>query len=46
MCGCWVVFRYNGEEHVPDLSVPISVDTLPRDARPMSIEDTIKTWTT
>lgn len=32
MWGCWVVFRYCGEEHVPDLSVPISVFRLPRDA--------------
>lgn len=46
MFGCWVVFRYNGKEHVPDLSVPISVFKLPRDAKPMSIENTIKTWTT
>jgi hypothetical protein len=33
MFGCWVVFAYNGEEHVPDLSIPINVEKLPRDAR-------------
>lgn len=44
MFGCWVVFQYNGEEHVPDLSVPISLERLPRDAKPMSLEESMKTW--
>ncbi len=44
MFGCWVVFRYNGKDHVPDLSSPQGMFKLPRDARPMSITETIKTW--
>ena len=36
MFGCWVVFRWNGKTHVPDLSVPIAVDALPRDAKPLT----------
>lgn len=46
MFGPWCVFRYNGQENVPDLSVPISVFSLPRDARPLSNQETIKVWTT
>jgi len=46
MCGCWVVFEYNGEKQVPDLSVPITVDRLPRDAKRMSDEEIIKYWNT
>ena len=38
MWGCWVVFRYNGEEHVPDISIPLSLEKLPRDAKPLPIE--------
>lgn len=44
MFGCWVVFRYNGEDQVPDLSCPISVTKLPRDARPLSSEESLKLW--
>jgi hypothetical protein len=44
MFGPWVVFMYNGEEQVPDLSVPISVTKLPRDAHPLSIEECLKYW--
>lgn len=44
MCGCWVVFRYNGEENVPDLSIPICVEKLPRDARRLSPEESLKIW--
>jgi hypothetical protein len=44
MFGCWVVFRYNGKENVPDLSVPIAVEKLPRDATPLSDEDSIAYW--
>lgn len=44
MFGVWVVFRYNGEEHVPDLSIPISTFKLPRDARPLSDEESSKVW--
>ena len=38
MWGHWVVFRYNGEKHVPDLSIPLSLEKLPRDAKPISLE--------
>ncbi len=44
MCGCWVVFQFNGSEHVPDLSCPMALFQRPRDARPMTIADTIRTW--
>jgi hypothetical protein len=44
MCGCWVVFRYNGEEHVPDLSIPISVEKMPRGAVRLSQEESLKLW--
>ena len=44
MYGPWVVFRYNGAEHVPDLSVPIRIDQLPRDAQPMTIEECAAYW--
>lgn len=46
MFGCWVVFRYNGEEHVPDLSIPIGVDKLPRDAEPLTDEEAASYWFT
>jgi hypothetical protein len=44
MFGPWVVFRYNGEKHVPDLSIPISVDRLPRDAVAMTDEENARAW--
>ncbi len=44
MFGCWVVFRYNGKDHVPDMSCPQGMFKLPRDARPMTIAETINTW--
>lgn len=44
MFGCWVVFQYNGKEHVPDLSCPISTFKLPRDAKPLDNEACIKAW--
>jgi len=44
MLGCWVVFRYNGEEHVPDLSIPIRVERIPRGARKLSQEESLKIW--
>ena len=42
--GPWVVFRYNGEKHVPDMSVPIRVSTLPRDATRLSSEEAAAYW--
>jgi hypothetical protein len=44
MFGHWVVFRYNGAEHVPDLSIPITVAELPRGARAMTNEECSKYW--
>lgn len=44
MCGNWVVFRYNAAEHVPDLSVPIQLFKLPRDARPMTDAESVAHW--
>jgi hypothetical protein len=45
MCGYWVVFHYCEEEHVPDLSVPISVYKLPQDAKAMNAEAAHYYWT-
>jgi len=45
MWECWVVFRYNGAEHVPDLSVPISTLRLPRDAKPLTQAECLAYWT-
>ena len=44
MFGCWVIFRYNGDEHVPDLSIPISVFRLPRDAKTLTDEQSSAIW--
>lgn len=44
MFGHWVIFRFNGGEHVPDLSLPISVEKLPRDAKMVLQEETEKFW--
>ena len=42
--GCWVVFMYNGEEHVPDLSTPISVTKVPRGSRKLDLQQNSETW--
>ena len=42
--GHWVVFRYLGEEHVPDLSTPISVPRLPYKARKMDSGENSVAW--
>lgn len=44
MLGCWVRFRYNGALHAPDLSVPISIDRLPRDAERMDEATATAYW--
>lgn len=44
MFGCWVVFEYNGEKQVPDLSIPIEVGKLPRDARPLPPDENSQAW--
>lgn len=44
MFGHWVIFQYNGEKQVPDLSIPIEVDRLPRDAQPLSPDENSQSW--
>lgn len=44
MFGCWVVFRYLGQEHVPDLSVPIAVFKLPRGAECLTMTEMENYW--
>ena len=44
MFGQWVVFMYNGKEQVPDLSVPIWLDRIPRGARKMEEEEASNYW--
>lgn len=44
MLGCWVRFRYNGALHAPDLSVPIQVTKLPRDAKALTLDESAKIW--
>lgn len=44
MFGCWVLFRYLGGTHAPDLSVPIHVFQLPRGARPLSDSENAAVW--
>ena len=42
--GAWTVFRYLGEEHVPDLSVPIAVPRVPKDATKLSPPENARAW--
>ena len=42
--GHWTVFRYLGEEHVPDLSIPIAVPRPPLGAVKLSPEDSCALW--
>jgi len=44
MMGQWVVFRYNGEEHVPDLSCPFGIDKIPKGAKKHSQEESEELW--
>lgn len=44
MFGNWVVFRYFGKENVPDLSVPIRVEKLPKGAERLSEAEAEKYW--
>lgn len=46
MFGPWVQFRYNGEIHVPDLSIPISVSRLPKDAVALDDDENARAWHT
>ena len=42
--GAWTVFRYLGEEHVPDLSVPIAVVRAPKGATKLSPQENARAW--
>lgn len=42
--GHWVVFRYLGEEQVPDLSIPIAVESVPRGARKLTAQENAEHW--
>lgn len=42
--GHFPVFRINGEEHVPDMSLPHHVDRLPRDAKKIESEEFARLW--
>lgn len=46
MFGCWVVFRYNREDHVPDLSIPIRVEAgqLPKGSQRLTDEASAIQW--
>jgi len=44
MFGVWVIFRYNGAKNVPDLSVPIALYKLPKDARPLTDSENSVYW--
>ena len=45
MFGCWVLFRYLGETHAPDLSLPIATHKLPIGAQRLSDDEIIEYWT-
>jgi len=42
--GSWIVFRYLGQEHIPDLSIPISVKKVPRGAEKLSVKENSEYW--
>lgn len=44
MFGPWVIFEYNGKEHIPDLSVPLALFKLPRDATRMTDKEIETYW--
>ena len=44
MFGCWVVFRYNGKDQVPDLSCPMSLFKMPRDAVKLTDAESVAHW--
>jgi len=44
MWGHWVVFQFNGKDQVPDLSCPMPLLTLPRDAKPLTDEESVAHW--
>lgn len=44
MLGQFVVFRYNGEDQVPDLSVPIDVEKWPKDTKMLNPIENSRLW--
>lgn len=42
--GAWVVFRYLGEEHAPDLSIPLTLNRLPQGATRIPDQAAIRYW--
>jgi hypothetical protein len=42
--GCWVLFRYHGKENAPDLSVPIRMESLPKGAERLTLDESRKYW--
>ena len=44
MFGCWVVFQFNSADQVPDLSCPMALLQLPRDAKPLTDEESASHW--
>jgi hypothetical protein len=42
--GHFTVYRVNGSEHVPDMSVPMAVDRIPRDARRLTPAEAAARW--
>jgi hypothetical protein len=45
MCGCWVGFKLGSKISYPDLSVPIGLEKLPKDAKALSDEESRRYWT-
>jgi hypothetical protein len=44
MCGAWVGFHINGEVEFPDMSVPIRLEKLPRDAVRVPDQAALRFW--
>jgi len=42
--GAWTIFRYLGETHVPDLSLPITVPRVPKGATRLTPKENSETW--
>jgi len=42
--GHFPVFRINGEDHVPDMSLPMAIDRLPRDAVRLTPAQSARLW--
>jgi hypothetical protein len=44
MCGCWVVFRIDGDDVVPDLSVPMRLEKMPYGAKRLTDQESSELW--